>query len=105
MSDSEINLYKQVQNKELNDLFQEVRSLDDKFLLAERHIHRRTWFKKPKVETYYSLYINTGHGDVQVMNWAREWRWSINTEVPASYIYAYFYGILGGVQLSKKITP
>lgn len=98
LSQSECELYKSVGDKDLNELFQEIRNLDDRFLLHERTMQTKRWFRKPKINVLYTLYIETSHGEVQIMNFAREWKWSINTSVPAPYIYAYFYGFLGGMK-------
>lgn len=102
--ESEVNRYKSVSDKELNDLFQEVRSLDDRYYLSEREIEVKRLFRKPKKDILYTMYVRLFEEDFQVMNFCRDTKWSINTMVPASYIYAYFYGFLGGLKSKIKET-
>jgi hypothetical protein len=66
------------------------------------HRTRKWWFEKDEVELLYSLYALHDNGDVQCINFCREWDWSINTDVPKSYIYAYFYGLLTGMGYAQQ---
>lgn len=104
MSDYELNLYTSVKDDGLNELFQEVRSkFVNRYFLREREIRvKKIFFRREITKTLYSVYVLHSNGEVQCINFCREWDWSINTDVPKSYIYAYFYGLLTGVDYSQK---
>lgn len=92
-----------VQDKELNELFQEVRSkFDNKYLINERVFTTKKWFRKPISKTVYTLYnLLNKAGEVQVINFASDSPNSMNYYVPKSYIMTYFYGILTGMKYEK----
>lgn len=106
LSDAEIKAYSSVTDKELNDLFQEIRQKSrNKFLLQEVLWSDRPpfWQTARAPITYYSLYALNGM-EAQVINFALDHEWSINTSVRKSHIMAFFYGILAGLQLKEPIT-
>jgi hypothetical protein len=110
LSSWEAEKFTTVSNPELNKLFQEVRdAFPGKFLLRELMIQRRrgfftSWFVSAKEETMYELYGVLSLPEVQVINFCRDWEWSINSVVPKSYIMTYFYGLLVGRNLRIKNT-
>lgn len=96
INDSDRERWSKVEDKELNDLFQEVRKLDKRFLLSCNDILvKRSWFRKPIIKKVYCLYIDMG-GDAKCVNFAQEHLWSINTDVAKSYIMTYFFGYITG---------
>lgn len=91
----------QVDDEELNELFQEVRKkFPGKFLIQTTRYDRRNWLDKLmgswiKTGKLYTLYYMLDHIDAQVINFPpQEGTWSINTAVPKSYIMTYFFGLL-----------
>jgi hypothetical protein len=103
ISDWEIPHLTKVEDKELNDLFQEVRAIDDRFLIQTTQYDNRTWFDKlmsdyKKTGVVYTLYNHTNR-DTQVVNFPPlTGSWSINTSVHKAQIMAFFYGFLSGKQ-------
>lgn len=104
--ENELEAAKQVSDKDLNELLQEVREISPNLYLQE---HKRTikkWFKKPQEQTSYTLLNHVGGLECQIINFAQEHDWSINGTVAKSYIYTYFYGFLGGYKrINDKKTP
>lgn len=86
-----------VKNEELNSKLQEVRSLNNNYYLIERTIKVKSgWFSKPKEKTVYTLLYHIGGSECQLVNFDQESDWSINVEVPKSYIMTFFIGYLNG---------
>jgi len=106
--DHELRDFTSVQDKELNELFQEVREkFDNKYLIHERVFTTKKWFRKPISKTVYTLYnLLNKMGEVQVINFAsdetKNSRNSMNYYVPKSYIMTYFYGVLTGIKYRIK---
>lgn len=101
LSESEVNIYKTVTNKALNEVFQEVRALDDRYYLEEKTIETKRFLRSPKKRILYTMFVWLCNEEFQIINFCMDTKWSINTMVPASYIYAYFYGFLGGIKSQK----
>jgi hypothetical protein len=103
ISEHEGKQYSQVQDKDLNELFQEVRqTFNNTYLLQEScYDTRGFWarlFRKPKqIFTTYTLYAGSGI-DYQVINFCQDHSWS-NTSVTKSYIMTYFFGLINGKKL------
>lgn len=95
--------YIAVSDYELNEVFQEVRKRTGKsYLLREFKGVKRVGLFRKKVEFIeYELYADCGF-DAQVINFCRDWDWSINSLVPKSYIMTYFFGILTGLTISEQ---
>lgn len=104
LSAAEVNNYKSVTSKELNEIFQEIRTLDDRYYLKEDIIETKRFLRATKRQMMYTMFIWLQSEEFQIMNFCRDTKWSINTMVPASYIYAYFYGFLGGIKSQIKET-
>jgi hypothetical protein len=109
MNPNEVEAYATVTDKELNELFQEVRKkFNGTYLLQERITPQKrmffsSWFKQlPDTKSYQLYSYDGGKGTVEVrcINFAQEHDWSINTEVSKSYILTYFYGLLAGKRCS-----
>ena len=101
LGDYEFNKFKSVSDKELNELFQEVRNIDDKYFLEEREFEIKKRFKKPTKEVRYTLYKQLRNDcEVQVINFAGG-KSSINGLVDKSYIMTLFYGIINGFNIKK----
>lgn len=103
LTESEIKNYTTVKDKELNELFQEVRrDFENEFFISEMEVITRRWFKKPVHETFYTLYKATGLPEVQVINFYVDGASSINTGVKKELVMALFYGMLNGADYVKK---
>lgn len=96
-NDYELEKFKSVTNKELNELLQEVRSIDDRYYLQERTYITKKRFKKPVEHFYYTLLFQHNGVECQVVNFAQDSSCSINSGVSASYIFTYFFGLLTGL--------
>jgi hypothetical protein len=94
LSNQEYDTFKSVTDKELNELFQEIRTIRPEFLLEEHNVATYKGFFKRNVivNTFYTLYNDLGYGEVQIMNFEN------GTKVKSEIIYAYFYGILTGAK-------
>jgi len=92
LSNQEYEMFKSVTDKELNELFQEIRIKHPEFLLEEHNVATYTGLFKKKVtiETYYTIYNDFNIGEVQIINFEN------GTKVKSDIVYAYFYGILVG---------
>lgn len=102
ISEHEWTSMSSVQDKELNELFQEVREMyPGKFLIQSHRYDTRTWFDKltsnwVRTGTIYTLYNMLNNIDAQVINFppSENNSFSINTAVHKSYIMTYFFGLL-----------
>jgi len=94
LSNQEYDMFKSVTDRELNNLFQEVRIIKPEFLLEEHNqaTYKGLFKKTVLITTYYTLYNDLGNGEVQIMNFEN------GTKVKGEIIYAYFYGILAGAK-------
>jgi len=90
LSNQEYEEFKTVTDKELNELFQEIRVLYPDLLLAEHRFPKKIGLLKRRtiINTYYTLYYDLGWGEVQIINFTN------GTSNKAEIIYAYFYGLL-----------
>ena len=60
----EFQEYSESKDKEINEVLQKVRKVDPRWYVSEREIVKRGFFKK-KIETFYTLYENTGDTEVR----------------------------------------
>ncbi|HEY9363869.1 MAG TPA: hypothetical protein VIQ00_11440 [Chitinophagaceae bacterium] len=60
----EFQEYSESKDKEINEVLQQVRKFDPRWYVSEREIVKRGFFKK-KIETFYTLYENTGDTEVR----------------------------------------
>lgn len=97
LHEHEVKEWEHVSDRDLDKLYQEVRQLsNNRILLQEQKTTVRGFMKKPVTKVLYTLYNYSGSIDAQIINFAQDHKWSINTSVTASYIYAYFYGYFNG---------
>lgn len=95
LNEYEFDLYSKVSDKELNEVFQEVRELMPLIYISERTHTESGLFKKTKVLTSYTIYHRTNgrYTEVRVMN--------INTSNKA-YVFNYLCGLLNGYNFKNK---
>lgn len=100
----EMERYSTVSDKDLNELFQEVRTkFKNQFFISETVIKINKWFGPDFVKTFYTVYNNLERGqinninEVQCMIWYNEGS-SINTGIEKSVLYAYFFGLLTNIK-------
>ena len=91
---------RKVEDKELNDLFQEInKEFPNRYFLHEYKIEKYNFFGKRKnTETNYFLYSLThpmkGVNDMQIMNLCN----SNPTCLTKKEVSAFFYGLLNGLK-------
>lgn len=88
----------QVHDKDLNELFQEVRDKVSNKYLVQMHVHsyRKHLFAKSKTVYSYSLYVDLGH-EAQVINLPQNLeKSSIGTMISKETLMTYFYGVING---------
>lgn len=100
INDQDIERWSKVEDKDLNQLLQEVRAIDDRYMIYEHMVITKQWFKKEKHTMLYSIRIRDGY-QARIINFAQDHEWSINELVSKSYIMAYLYGLLTGFKLKK----
>lgn len=107
---SELNKYCSVEDKDLNDLLQEVRKLtDNKIFLRKVTRTENPLFRKKVVHVYYELLstisaFSPNTNEVMVINFCQDWEWSINSIVKKSYIVTYLLGMLSGYAYATEKT-
>ena len=89
---------RQVENKELNSLFQEVnKKFHNRYFLHEYKIDHYNFFDKVKTETSYYLYALThpmkGINQLQILNLCN----SNPTALTKKEVMAFFYGLFNGL--------
>lgn len=95
--EEDIDKWAHVSDPNLDILYQEVRELSNyTILLEENEYVEKRFLKKPVKKVLYTLYNHIGGMDAQIINFAQDHSWSINTSVTKSYIYSYFYGYYNG---------
>lgn len=95
ITDEEKKDFKEVDDSELNELFQEIRAIDKRFLIQtsiggipKKFLGiRYSWVPV----TLYTLYIDNGH-ECQVFNFAPPSTFSFFTSVTKDVIMNFFYG-------------
>jgi hypothetical protein len=105
ISEHEVPNLSKVDDKELDELFQEVRKVfNNGFLIQTTKYDNRTWWDLPtenylKTGTLYTLYHMDKFPDAQVINFPPiEGSRSINTSVTKGQLMTYFFGLLAGKQ-------
>lgn len=88
-----------VTDKELNNLFQEVRKIDNRYLLQEKIFIKKKLFTKLIIEKNYTLYFDylypDSNRDIQIVNLNDDIFGIDNTK---NNIMNYFYGFLAGYE-------
>lgn len=95
LSDSEFELYSKVSNKELNEVFQEVREVMPGIFISERTETNKRLFKKLETKTFYSVYHLSGKPEVRCINL------NFTSE---SHVFNYLCGLINGYHAKKSIT-
>lgn len=100
----ELYSYKSVTDPELNELFQEIRSLESNYYLKEMTFQSRKKFMRKKSPdiTRYELLYDCGCGECQIINFNQDHEGSINTWVSKSYIMTLFLGWLNGYKRGNQ---
>ena len=100
LNDFEKKTFIAVSDKELNELFQEVRAIDNRFLLQERFIVKKRFLKKSKVIVYYTLYFDylapESNWDIQIVGLSDENIYGDFSN--KNSVMCYFYGFLSGAK-------
>lgn len=106
ITDQDIERWSKATDKDINDILQQVRAVDDRWMIYEYTIIKRRWFKKDTLLTLYSIRVKQSSHEARIINFAQDHEWSINELVTKSYILTYLYGLLNGFNLSKQtINP
>lgn len=100
ITDEEAVFMVEVQDKELNELFQEVRKKFKNILIEERRYDNRNWWQKltgdyrKRTGIVYTVYNRIHSMDAQIINFPQDHEWSINTGVSKAFVMTYFFGLL-----------
>lgn len=101
LTQSEIEAYTSVEDRELNELLQYARRATDNCILIEvvRSVVTRRLFRANTVEKFYTVYwTNKGQDrEVTITNFYGG-DCSINTSVPKDTVLNYLMGLLTGVE-------
>lgn len=104
---NELEGYSHVGDKELDELFQEVRQeFPETYYIQTVDVYNKRLFRRTIVTKSYALYANTGH-EYQCINFPPlDGTWSINTTTVKAMIMAYFFGALSSKNLisTKQIN-
>jgi len=96
LNDYEKKTFIVVSDKEVNELLQEVRKIDDRFLLQEQIVITKKFLREPVVTKQYTLYFDylapNSNWDIQIINLDHN-----SKEVVCSY----FYGFLAGTKRKR----
>lgn len=103
LNENERETWKWVHDKELNDVFQEVRQkVSNKYLLQmQLFSERKNIFSKSNAYYRYTLYVDLGH-EAQVVNFYSDGSRSINTQPSKEMVMAYFFGLLNGFESAQR---
>jgi hypothetical protein len=97
---------KPTSNTELNNLLMEVRSKTGRDWRVAEHkfeVYRgwRFW-RKPEPKLLYEVYVGTVETEFQIINFYRDWDWSINHHNNVELVVAYLMGILTGLEEKER---
>lgn len=91
-----------VSDIELNNLFQELRIIDNRYYLVECKVKIYNGFFLKDTEKILYMCLLCNNYECQVINFCQDHEGSFNTYVTKSYIYTYFLGIINGYNKSKN---
>jgi hypothetical protein len=98
LNDFEKKTFTVVSDNELNELFQEVRKIDNRFLLQERFEVRRRFLRKSVITPVYTLYFDylapNSNWDIQVIGLSSDFVFGNRSNKES--VMCYFYGFLSG---------
>lgn len=102
VTEQDLKRWGHVSDPDLDVLYQEIKELSgNRILLEEKIIWSKRFLRKPIKKVLYTIYNWSGGMDAQIINFAQDHKWSINTSVTESYIYTYFYGYFNGHHQGK----
>ncbi len=90
LNEDEKKKFTVVRDKDVNELLQEIRKIDDRYYLQERIRLKKRLFRKTIIDKVYVLYFDYARDskwDIQIMNLGHD-----SKEV----VMSYFYGFLAG---------
>lgn len=98
LSNAERESWNFVDDKDINEIFQDVRKIDNRWLIETRPFVVKKFFKT-KTVVLYSLYYDFVH-EAQIINFPPESSesCSINTIIGKSSIMSYLLGLLAGYE-------
>jgi len=98
--DYEVEKYKNVSDPDLNELFQEVRAIDDGYYIVEGdYVENWLGFFKSKKHKIYTVLYHIKHNEYQVLNLCKD---GLDIDVNANVVGAYLIGFLNGNRKSFK---
>lgn len=100
-TDDEIKVFAKVNDVLVNDLLQEVRSINEKYYLEEYFFIEKKLFKKNEKKVY-TLYYKVSGCEYQIVNFAPISENSININVDKLTICSYLMGFLNGAKSFHK---
>jgi hypothetical protein len=104
LNESEFNLYSKVEDKDLNELFQEVSKAfpNTYYLSTMTFIKKDGFFSKPKQIDRYEMYVrHDNSSEVQIFNFPSEG--GFFPRVDGYTVMTYFFGLLNASR--RKVTP
>lgn len=101
LSEHEKTTFRTIADKDILELIEEVEQKTGvRYLIQEYSREKRQWFRKSQIKKVYTMYADMGH-EAQVLNFAQDHDWSINTCVTKSYVITFLLGILNGLRMAK----
>lgn len=101
-SDYDLEKMSNVNDVFLNELLQEVRKKMPDVYLEEYEFSVRRFLRKPKKFTMYSVMINNGGAQSQILNFCTEKNHSFGECVSMAQVTNYFYGLLNGYKRGQQ---
>ena len=96
----EVEKFKKVSDPELNELFQEVRNIDDGYYIIESdYTENKWWFVKAKKHKIYTMLYHIKHNEYQVLNLSQN---GLDIDINTSIVGAYLIGFLNGNRKNFK---
>jgi hypothetical protein len=97
---NDVENFKKVSDPDINDLLQEVRSIDNRYYIREHeYLENRGWFFKPKTRKYYSILYHIHSTEYQELNLCND---GFDVYPNSSIVAAYLIGFLNGNRKSVK---
>ena len=102
LTDEEVKRYSSVSDKELDELLQELRAVDDSWAIQETTAIKKGFWKNTEVK-HYTLYYKVQHPEWQVINLATPnggsvFHYELNSR---EFIMNYIMGVLNGMQMAE----
>jgi hypothetical protein len=95
-----VEKFKKVSDPELNELFQEVRNIDDGYYIKTiEGEENRGWFVKPRKYKIYTILYHSRNNEYQVLNLSQD---GLDIDINTSIVGAYLIGFLNGNRKTFK---